>query len=428
MSTMAEFERLARAHDMAGIESARSEVGPDHVPQLAGLYWTLPDWISRVLVADLLAGRSHPAADEVLRDVLRAPLTGHWKDDWIDIVKIGALGHLDEEHADRQSRYFSDREALHRAVEETLARLGLSLDAQPQPQPQPEAGLPAAAHPLPEDPEAALAEAAKTGRLEDVRRLLAGGVSPHITHDSDPLLLVALRSGQAAVALALLQAGADAKARRATGGQSALGWAAFFGCTDVVEDLLRRGAPVNAVDQYGQPPLSNAAANGHAETVRALLRAGADPLAQWNSAPVVLADGTETVTRRCVLQSAVRGGRVEIVDLLLAAGAQRDADAALQTACVEGSAAVVRRLLAAGADAGGTGSGPTPLMRAAGRGLTAMVRALLEAGADPTAVRGGRTAQQYAKGARAEQIRALLATARPSAPGDGASPTGVGGH
>ncbi|WP_240123369.1 hypothetical protein [Streptomyces sp. MUM 136J] len=122
---------MVRTHDMAGIESARGEVESEDVPQLVDLYWRLPDWTSRVLLADLLAPVRSPAVVEVMRDVLRAPLTGHWTDDWTEVVKISALGRLYEEHAEQARRYCDDRDELHRAVDSVLARLGLDLATAP---------------------------------------------------------------------------------------------------------------------------------------------------------------------------------------------------------------------------------------------------------------------------------------------------------
>lgn len=80
------------------------------------------------------------------------------------------------------------------------------------------------------------------------------------------------------------------------------------------------------------------------------------------------------------------------VDALLRTGADpaaadRDGTTPLYTACVNGSAALARRLLAAGAppdaESAGPGAEGTPLCAAACWGHTETVRALLDHGADP---------------------------------------------
>ncbi|WP_416980247.1 ankyrin repeat domain-containing protein [Streptomyces sp. T028] len=92
------------------------------------------------------------------------------------------------------------------------------------------------------------------------------------------------------------------------------------------------------------------------------------------------------------LVGAVLSGEGERVDRLLRAGADPaapDADGTtpLYTACVQGSAAVARRLLEAGAppdaESAGLGAEGTPLCAAACWGHTETVRVLLAHGADP---------------------------------------------
>ena len=77
---------------------------------------------------------------------------------------------------------------------------------------------------------------------------------------------------------------------------TALHWAARADRVELVQALIRAGAPVNAMNRYGVTPLSLAAVNGSAAVVDALLEAGAD-------ANTVGADG-ETV-----LMIAARTGR-----------------------------------------------------------------------------------------------------------------------
>ena len=70
--------------------------------------------------------------------------------------------------------------------------------------------------------------------------------------------------------------GADVNARHPDGA-SALHWAVHWQDTDMARLLIRAGADVNAVNEYGVMPLSLACANGDAAGTLALLEARANP-------------------------------------------------------------------------------------------------------------------------------------------------------
>ena len=196
-----------------------------------------------------------------------------------------------------------------------------------------------------------------------------------VVHGADATPLVdAVRRGDAAVARAELQKGADVNAVEPDG-TSALHWAAYRNDADLAEALIRAGARVETANRYGVRPLSLASQGGYAAIVTILLAAGADP-------NIALPSG-ETP-----LMAAARSGSVRSVEALLARGAAVDAreparsQTALMWAAAEGHVDVVRALARAGASVSARSkSGFTPLLFAAREGHIQAVGALLDAGA-----------------------------------------------
>jgi uncharacterized protein len=177
----------------------------------------------------------------------------------------------------------------------------------------------------------------------------------------------------------------------ANDGSSALLWAAFHSDAEMTKALLAAGAWVDTPNHYGVTPLLEASRNGDVEVMRALLEAGADPT-RWHP------EG-ETP-----LMAASRTGRVDAVKLLLSRGSLVNAadpyqeETALMWASAEGHVEVVKTLLAAGADpnlkahvstltdrknADHPSGGFTALMFAARNGHADVVEALIKGGADP---------------------------------------------
>ncbi|HEY0928683.1 MAG TPA: ankyrin repeat domain-containing protein, partial [Gemmatimonas sp.] len=111
-------------------------------------------------------------------------------------------------------------------------------------------------------------------------------------------LHVAARAGNSAVLQALLTAGADAKALTETGA-TALHLAAQAGDAASVKALVAAKADVNAKEpSWGQTPLMFAAASDRADAVKALMAAGADASIRTNTV-----DLTEELSRQ---QAAAR--------------------------------------------------------------------------------------------------------------------------
>jgi ankyrin repeat protein len=139
-----------------------------------------------------------------------------------------------------------------------------------------------------------------------------------------------------------------------------------------VQDLLARGADVNARDNSGLTALMAAA---NAAVAEALLAKGAD----------VNAQGQRGMT---ALSSALMWNHLDVAEVLLAKGADPNAGGSgvLSQAVVRGQTAIVRPLLEKGADPNvRDATGNTPLLHAVEHRHGAAVEALLDKGADPNA-------------------------------------------
>lgn len=212
--------------------------------------------------------------------------------------------------------------------------------------------------------------------------------------DGSAPLIDAIRSGNRAAVLELLEKHANVNARAADG-STALQWAVYRGDADLVGRLLEAGADVRAPNRYGATPMSLAAVAASAGIVRQLLRAGADadsPNAYGQTALMVVA----------------RTNHVDTALLLLRHGAHVNAretwrqQTALMWAAAECQPEMVAALLAHGADANARSAvnhwkriataesreqyhpagGFTPLLYAARQGCLASAQALVRGGAD----------------------------------------------
>lgn len=149
--------------------------------------------------------------------------------------------------------------------------------------------------------EQALKEAAYTGGLESVQRLVTAGVSVSAADNEN---------------------------------RTALMWAAFNGHAPVVTYLVAQGAKVDTRDGNGRTALMYASSGPHRETVELLLENGADVNAQGK---------LEGFT---ALMTAAAEGQVEVVRLLLSHGADaslkdKDGDTAESFAAQNGHSAVI---------------------------------------------------------------------------------------
>ncbi len=211
--------------------------------------------------------------------------------------------------------------------------------------------------------------------------------------------------GRTEVVAQLLDRGADVNAKdRFIFGWTPLIAAAFAGHVDTAQLLLAKGADVSAQGDVGLrwTPLSEAAFAGHVEMIRLLLAAGAKVNAR---------DGQD----RTPLHGAARVGHAEAIELLIANGAEPNAQDSeghtplhLATALAHIKAADL--LLAAGVDADAqTKDGSTPLHLAASFGDTEFVRLLVSSGVSVDARQEqGMTALHIAAGHGFQEIAAIL--------------------
>jgi ankyrin repeat protein len=153
-------------------------------------------------------------------------------------------------------------------------------------------------------------------------------------------LIQAVRSGNEAKAEQLLAAGAPADSRDRSG-WTPLHWSCFLGHVRIADLLLGRAADANARSAAGTTPLMEAAREGRGDIVdlllkrREIIRAGistslADVMAEARGTPVevvkpqrgkvILLDARDTHGNTALILAAAQG-RVRVVEILLAAGA-----------------------------------------------------------------------------------------------------------
>jgi ankyrin repeat protein len=212
--------------------------------------------------------------------------------------------------------------------------------------------------------------------------------------EKNTLLEKAVRNGQVAIMEALLKKGADPN--MPTGSLSAMNETSLIIYTvrnyqdhpskvvcDMLRLLLRFGADVNSETNSNDTALTVAVCEGNTEAVAILLSAGAD---------FVKSPNNRSVWNDSLLVTAAKSGNCTIVRQLLNAGAVVDPvgddgdddDRALGVAVEEGHVEVVQLLLEAGANVNarhGWAQG-TILEEAATKGHSEIVRLLLRAGAD----------------------------------------------
>ncbi|MBM3772558.1 MAG: hypothetical protein FJW27_14975 [Acidimicrobiia bacterium] len=201
-----------------------------------------------------------------------------------------------------------------------------------------------------------------------VARLLDAGAKPNVAIESgEAPLMAAARSGNAAAVSLLARRGADVNARESRRGQTALMWAADQRHADVVKALVEAGADLHARSSTWRQ-LENTAGNTNPTGDFEMEHGGSTPLL-----------------------FAARQGHVETAKTLLDAGANVNDTAASGTSALVIAAhsnhgPLAMLLLSRGADPSAAGAGYSALHAAVLRGNLELVKALLDKGANPNAL------------------------------------------
>ncbi|MFO1148365.1 MAG: ankyrin repeat domain-containing protein [Alsobacter sp.] len=248
--------------------------------------------------------------------------------------------------------------------------------------------------------------AAENGCDALLERLFSAGVSPLARdRDGNSALARAAAAGKASTVALLIAKGSDLEQRNLQGG-TPLFVAAQANRTRIVQQLAEAGANIESPGRSGVSPLSAAAYNGNDKLVEWLIARGADAKGgdATGKAPIVYAAarGFEPIVRRLldagIDVNAAYGNDLTV--LMWAAGHANDAPEP------EG-VATVALLIERGAKVNAKDNrGRTPLMIAAELGHAAIVKQLLAAGADASvADKEGKTARDLAQ---SQDVRSAL--------------------
>jgi ankyrin repeat protein len=210
----------------------------------------------------------------------------------------------------------------------------------------------------------------------------------------DTSLVQAIKSGNRAAALAMLQQKVDVNAAEPNG-TTPLHYAVYKEDVELVERLLKAAAKASVVNDFGSTPIAEAANVGNAAIIKMLLKAGANA-------------NSRNREGQTPLMAVARTGRIDAAQALLDAGAEVNAienwggQSALMWAASQKHPAMVKLLIDHRADVNARGAvrdwqrritaeprpkdldrgGFTPLLYAAREGCVECARNLVKGGAD----------------------------------------------
>ncbi|XXG99472.1 hypothetical protein Hte_005811 [Hypoxylon texense] len=249
--------------------------------------------------------------------------------------------------------------------------------------------------------EKALSEACAKGHLEIARRLIDSGAdinAPSSDHSSDGTypLANAVFGGHMDIVNLLLQRGVDANTCGLSG--PALQIACFKGNKEMVEALIKHGASLTCGDGRYGGPVQAAVLGNHLDILELVVAAGADVNLEAGELRVWAGDNAHC--SGSAIQAAASASNMAILDWLLDYGADINTCAAksgfrhygtpLAIAAEAGNMEMVRRLLEVPGviiDHVGKSSYSSPaIFEAAKNGHVEVVKCLLGAGADPNAL------------------------------------------
>ncbi len=235
------------------------------------------------------------------------------------------------------------------------------------------------------DLEIGLLKAVEEGDLGATIKLINVGANVNTSKYDETPLHKSASKGHLEIARALIEAGADVKAKEKTDGMTPLHGSAKNEHLEVVKYLIEKGADVNAKDKWGRTPIHWSAQKGNLEVVKYLIEKGADVNARVRGAtPLVMSAqsnnlevmkylieiGGADVNNRDdgPLHHSAKNGNLEAVKYLIEKGADMEAKTAyydmtpLHWSAMYGRLEVAKYLIEKGANVNVTGaSGETPL-------------------------------------------------------------------